>query len=103
MKPSIAASLVVAVILLIGTGAFVLSKEKSIESANSASQHENTAEHNALPGHDENGNHIATSDLAGPITRDQVALHNSEADCWTIIDGSVYDISSYIPRHPGVS
>lgn len=31
----------------------------------------------------------------------QVAEHNSENDCWTIINNNVYDITSYVPRHPG--
>lgn len=31
----------------------------------------------------------------------EVADHNSASDCWTVINGSVYDITSYIPRHPG--
>jgi cytochrome b involved in lipid metabolism len=30
-----------------------------------------------------------------------VKQHNSKESCWTIISGSVYDITSYIPRHPG--
>jgi len=30
-----------------------------------------------------------------------VKQHNSKQSCWTIISGSVYDITSYIPRHPG--
>lgn len=32
---------------------------------------------------------------------DQVATHDSRGDCWTIINGNVYEITSYIIRHPG--
>lgn len=31
----------------------------------------------------------------------QVAEHDQKSDCWTVIDGNVYDITSYVPRHPG--
>jgi hypothetical protein len=35
------------------------------------------------------------------FTAAEVATHNKAADCWTIIDGGVYDLTSYIARHPG--
>jgi len=31
----------------------------------------------------------------------EVAAHNSASDCWTIVNGNVYDITSYINMHPG--
>lgn len=31
----------------------------------------------------------------------QVSTHDSKDDCWTIISGSVYNITSYISRHSG--
>lgn len=40
---------------------------------------------------------------AKTYTLAEVATHNNENDCWTVIDGGVYDITSYIPRHPGGS
>lgn len=35
------------------------------------------------------------------ISADEVALHNTATDCWTHISGQVYDITEYVPRHPG--
>lgn len=31
----------------------------------------------------------------------EVAKHASESSCWMVIDGSVYDVTSFIPNHPG--
>lgn len=31
----------------------------------------------------------------------QVAEKNTKSSCWTIINGDVYDITSYVPNHPG--
>lgn len=39
----------------------------------------------------------------GKLTADDVAQHDSADDCWTIIRGDVYDITSYIKQHPGGS
>ncbi len=30
-----------------------------------------------------------------------VAKHNSADDCWMVINGSVYDVTTYVPSHPG--
>ena len=46
--------------------------------------------------------------VAGPVmaagksyTAADVAKHRTTASCWTIIGSSVYDITSFIPQHPG--
>ena len=35
------------------------------------------------------------------FTYDQVYQHNKPDDCWLIINGGVYDTTSYINEHPG--
>lgn len=36
-----------------------------------------------------------------PYTIATVATHNSKSSCWTIINGNVYDVTSFITQHPG--
>lgn len=43
----------------------------------------------------------SVSSVAGGITRMTIASHNSRQSCWTIINGNVYDLTSWIPQHPG--
>lgn len=37
----------------------------------------------------------------GTYTLADVALHATEGDCWSIVNGTVYDLTSWISRHPG--
>ncbi len=34
-------------------------------------------------------------------TMTQVATHNSASSCWSTINGSVYDLTNWIGKHPG--
>ena len=31
----------------------------------------------------------------------EVATHNTEANCWTAINGGVYDLGAWVKKHPG--
>lgn len=35
------------------------------------------------------------------FTAAEVATHNSASDCWLILDGKVYEVTDFIPSHPG--
>ena len=43
--------------------------------------------------------------LNGAVTKyyttQEVLQHDKEDDCWLIINGSVYNVTKWIPRHPG--
>jgi hypothetical protein len=43
---------------------------------------------------------IATAS-ALELTHAEVAQHDSEDDCWMVIDGSVYDVTPWVEAHPG--
>jgi cytochrome b involved in lipid metabolism len=34
------------------------------------------------------------------ISKRELASHNTAADCWMAIEGKVYKLTSYIPKHP---
>ena len=100
MKPATLALITVIALILVGAGLFILSSDRSdtqtttnttqTPQANEATTQQPTT----------------TQEEAEPleqITADEVALHNQASDCWTIINGLVYDITAYVPRHPGGS
>lgn len=40
-------------------------------------------------------------DTTTAYTLAQVAAHNSAANCWSVVNGNVYNLTSWIARHPG--
>lgn len=35
------------------------------------------------------------------VSVSEIAKHNTETDCWIVVDGTVYDITDFAPNHPG--
>jgi cytochrome b involved in lipid metabolism len=35
------------------------------------------------------------------LSAQEVAKHNSASDCWSVVNGNVYNLTSYIQSHPG--
>ena len=52
---------------------------------------------------EQDGTQTTEQSTADTFTTEQVAEHDSSSDCWTIINGDVYDITSYVSEHPGGS
>jgi cytochrome b involved in lipid metabolism len=39
--------------------------------------------------------------MASKLNMGEVAKHNKEKDCWVVIKGNVYDVTKFLPDHPG--
>lgn len=92
----------VIVILVFAVGAFMMlrsSDDKSISTNNSS----NTNSQNNTAGMNEAGDLAQSTDTpdSNVYSFEEVAKHNKESDCWTYIDKIVYDLSEYVPDHPG--
>lgn len=45
---------------------------------------------------------MATTSLSMPlVTAEELSKHSSPYDCWTAYNGKVYNITMYLPYHPG--
>jgi cytochrome b involved in lipid metabolism len=92
MTSQIKALIVVGIIVLVGIGVFVLSSENNSAENTATNESNNTST---------NPSNNESEQAPTAITLDEVSQHNKENDCWTVINGDVYDITDYIPRHPG--
>jgi cytochrome b involved in lipid metabolism len=43
----------------------------------------------------------ATSGGLASLTEQEIAKHNSSGDVWVVIEGKVYDLTAFLPDHPG--
>lgn len=46
-------------------------------------------------------NGYARQDPKPVYTREEVFQHRKKEDCWIILDGEVYNVTSWLAKHPG--
>jgi len=44
---------------------------------------------------------VVQEEVKTGFTSSEVAQHSTESSCWSIINGGVYDLTAYVPKHPG--
>lgn len=51
--------------------------------------------------HKVNMNHSSNNTQAVKLTGEEVAKHNNADSCWVIVHGRAYDVTEFLPEHPG--
>ena len=52
-------------------------------------------------GEGDNTNTLSSETTTGKVNLDTLAKHNKLSDCWVAYGGKVYDVTSFLPKHPG--
>jgi cytochrome b involved in lipid metabolism len=78
-------------------------EEDENESQNDAEENENPVV--ASPNQTQNQSQqpivIVPKNTTRIITQSELALHNNMTSCWVVYNGGVYDLTAWLPRHPG--
>ncbi len=63
----------------------------------------NTGSSNGSTGGNNSSSSNSGNDVSGKVTLDQLVQHGTPQDCWVVYKGKVYDLTSWLPVHPGGS
>ena len=101
--------IILIVVALALVGGFFVFKSGNEATAPTTSEPNITVEGNGTSGASISIDGIETEPVdaspAGPpgFTLAEIATHNSKADCWSAVNGKVYDLTNWIDAHPGGS
>lgn len=85
-------TIVIAILIIIGFLVFANGDDQSgSDESNSGPTTSSTADNT----------NQSTSDSTKTFSLADVAKHNNADDCWTTINGVVYDVTDFISQHPG--
>lgn len=92
-------SIAVLVIIVIGVVYFKDTKNTSDSVLNEqVSQNNEQTEVSSIP---QNSSSTTPSTILKSVTKAELAKHNKPTDCWTTINGKVYDLTAFASKHPG--
>lgn len=99
MSKNILTLIIVAIIVVVGIAAWAFTRTSEPAASETATSTTETS--TSSP----NSGGATTTPLgttsAKSYTMTEVATHNGRASCWSAVNGSVYDLTTWIDKHPG--
>jgi cytochrome b involved in lipid metabolism len=96
-KSTFIAAGVLLVLAILGVGAYALSNSQTANSNTSTTTSSVSTATTATA----TSQTTSVSSTQSGISMTEVAKHNSSSDCWLVVSGKVYNVTSYVSRHPG--
>lgn len=96
-------------ILVLGSGYYMANRDAVVTTDNTESETELVLKDDVSDSNLDTGETINTSGNNGSeptitsYTLADVSIHKTASSCWTVISGEVYDLTTWIQRHPGGS
>ena len=98
-------SIAIGIVLIVSVGSFVyLQKDAEITTTQVASPQQMPVVPevtNGTPTETVSETIMTPALEVSTIAPTQVAIHSTRESCWSTINGNVYDLTSWIPKHPG--
>lgn len=89
-------------VLVIGIVAIVrLSGNDIVTNKGNTAAGESLVSGNSQEQTNQDGNSGSSGSQGSGVVSSDLSQHNSQDDCWIAYDGKVYDITSWLPKHPG--
>jgi cytochrome b involved in lipid metabolism len=99
-KTSKIAFLVAILVLILGVGYITMSKTENLP-VPVVDQNESTGTFPVGTPGDASDTPSQGKTSIDSFTLAEVSLHKTESDCWTAINGNIYNVTAFINRHPG--
>jgi len=98
MKTVSIALLSIVLLLVVGAGTYMYMNGSQLKQSSQSMYPTNTQNQQTVANPTSaNG----TTPAQKSYTMNEVASHANKNDCWLVIDGKVYDVTKFIPDHPG--
>jgi cytochrome b involved in lipid metabolism len=97
----------IVLIILIVIGALVIGMKNSSSTENKVIDNTNTSTDNSSISTNPSDTKSDTSTTNNTSTTEKkytladIAKHKTSSDCWTTVNGGVYDLTSFVNKHPG--